>query len=243
MDRAVELVGRRGIVEGAADRGFDFFRGLGDPSRFQPFGKLGGALAEVFGEEVKHLGAVVAGGLAPALRRMGGLDRVPDVLAVAETGKADDAALVGDGVGIARVGPFLRAADVEFRGAVDARNIRSDLARRVRVGGGVGGDGRGFGFRLDRGFGQIGQQAFAPALAAEARLAVAAETGGGVEDVGAVHPDHARLDLRGHIKREVDVFRPDRGGEAVAGVVGQFHRLVRGAEGGERGDGTEDLDF
>src|SRR5690606_39710817 len=70
----------------------------------------------------------------------------------------------------------------------------------------------------------------AAALAAEPAFAVAAETGTRVEDVGAVDPDHAGLDLRGDIEREADVLRPDRRGESVAGVVGELDRLVRRAE-------------
>ena len=69
------------------------------------------------------------------------------------------------------------------------------------------------------------------ALAPEAALAVAAEAAGGVEQVGAVDPHHAGLDLRRHIEREVDALAPDAGRQSVNGVVRQLDRFARRAEG------------
>src|SRR5690606_11951346 len=71
-------------------------------------------------------------GLAPSLRGMRRLDCVPDVLAVAEAGQADLAPPCHDGVGIARVGTLLRAADVELRGAVDRGGTPGRRARMRR---------------------------------------------------------------------------------------------------------------
>src|SRR5690606_27015089 len=77
------------------------------------------------------------------------------------------------------------------------------------------------------------------AFATEAALAITAEAAGRIEHVGAVDPDDARLQLRRDMQRNVDVLAPNRGGEAVAGVVGKLHRLRMVAEGHRRQDGTK----
>src|ERR1043165_1298730 len=61
--------------------------------------------------------------------------------------------------------------------------------------------------------------AFSPTFAPETRLAIATKPRGGIEQVGRVHPHHARLDLGRDVEREVDVLRPHAGGQAVGRVV------------------------
>ena len=130
---------------------------------------------------------------APAGRLARGLDGVADVLAIAEAGLAERAPRgIEHGIGVAAVRPRLLAADIHFRRAVDARRRR----RRPRRGAQL--DGRR---RLRRraargsfGSAEIFGQALAPAFAAEAALAVAAEAGAGVEQIGRIDPDDARLD-------------------------------------------------
>ena len=71
--------------------------------------------------------------------------------------------------------------------------------------------GRGFFFEGRFAFYVFEQSLFA-AFAAEAGFAVAAEAARGVEQVGAVDPDSAGLDLRGEVECQVDVLAPDAGG-------------------------------
>ncbi len=82
---------------------------------------------------------------------------------------------------------------------------------------------------------------FPPPFAPEPALAVPTEAGCRVELVGAVDPDGAGLDLCGNVQGEVDVLAPDAGREAVARVVRERDRLLRGPEGHEGDDGPEDL--
>src|SRR3954471_8337922 len=70
-------------------------------------------------------------------------------------------------------------------------------------------------------------ETFPAALAAEAALAIAAEAGGGVEEVRAVDPHGAGLDLGGEVQGEVDVLRPEARRQAVARVVHQLDGLLR----------------
>ena len=58
----------------------------------------------------------------------------------------------------------------------------------------------------------------------------AAKSGGGVKQVGSVDPDNAGHQFWGDIERQVDVFRPKRGGQPIAGVVGQIHSFARSAK-------------
>ena len=156
----------------------------------------------------------------------------------ADAGLASEPAFgVVDGVGIVAVGADLLAADKEFGRAVDKGAVAGLLRAcaagegpRLNRGGLFGGCGR-----------QIFQHALAAALAPEPALAKAAETAGGVEEIGAVDPDHACLELWGNMEGEIDVFRPDGGGEAVTRVVGEFDRLAGGAEADGRKNRAEDL--
>ena len=153
---------------------------------------------------------------APAGRLARRLDGVADVLAVAQARLAERAALgIEHAVGIAGIRPRLLAADIQLGGAVDAgRRRRRRPARRCSLAASPASALRGFGasHRL-----QIFRHALAAALAAEAAFAIAAEAGGGVEQVGAIDPDHAGLDARGDFERAIDVLasRPRRRGRSA----------------------------
>ena len=84
---------------------------------------------------------------------------------------------------------------------------------------------------LHPGRAHVFEQAFLAAFATKAAFAVAAKARSAVEQVGAVDPHRAGLDLAGHVQRQVDVVRPHAGSQPVTGVVRQFHGLGRGAEG------------
>ncbi len=172
-----------------------------------------------------------------ALRRR--LDRVADVLAIAQPREADDLAFrIEHGIARTGIGPRLLAADIELGGAVDRIAVGRRRAAGQRVQGRLDRLGR---LRRRRRRFEVFGQSFAPALAAEAALAIAAEAGGGVEQVGRIDPHHAGLDLRGDFERAIDVLGPHRGGEAVAGVVGERDRFVGRAEGHRRQHRPEDL--
>ncbi len=141
------------------------------------------------------------------------------------------AARAVDGAGIAAVGAGLLAADVELGRAVE--RVRGGAVTLV----GFEGLER---FRRAAVCG-VGHEALGAAFAPEAAFAHTAEGGGGVEEVGRVDPDDTGGEFRRDVEREVDVFRPEGGCEAVAGVVGQFHRLGGRAEGGGDEDGAEDF--
>ena len=89
----------------------------------QACGELGGAGREVLGDEVEDLRAVVGGGVGPACGGVRGLDRVADVLAVADADLAEELALGEDGLGVAAIRACLLAADVELGGAVEGRGL------------------------------------------------------------------------------------------------------------------------
>src|SRR5690606_16889913 len=92
--------------------------------------ELGRAQLEVLGHVVDDLGPVVRGGSRPRRALDGGLDRVADVLAVAEGSLAEALARSpDDGVAVVAVRALLLAADVELGRAVDARSA---------IGGGAG---------------------------------------------------------------------------------------------------------
>lgn len=94
---------------------------------------------------------------------------------------------------------------------------------------------------LEPGRFEILEKAFAAAFAAVAAFAIAAETTRRVEKIRTVDPGDAGFELRSDVKRDVDAFGPDAGGEAVGGVVGELDSFGGGAEshGGE--DGAEDF--
>src|SRR5690606_29203898 len=207
--------------------------------------ELGRAQGEVLGDVVDDLRAGVRGHPRPPVALQRGLDRVAHVLAVRQRRLAHAlAARAQHWVAVVGVRPPLRAGEVDLRGAVQGRVVAPRGLARAQ-GGAVGRRGQ---LRLV----VVGQlplvrgaevlvHALAPALAPEARLAVAAEAGGGVEEVRRVHPHDARLELGRHVQGQVHVLRPDAGGEPVAGVVRELHGLGGGAERQAHDDGPEDL--
>src|SRR5688500_12214104 len=66
-------------------------------------------------------------------------------------------------------------------------------------------------------------QPFFAALSTVAALPVASEAGGRIEQVGAVDPDGACLQLGCNVESKVDVLAPDRGRETIACVVAEGH--------------------
>src|SRR5690606_14498515 len=213
---------------------------------------------QVFADVIENLRPLVARHGPPAAGFVRGLYGVADVLAVAFAHFTyQPAAGPVDAAGVAAVGPGLPAADVHFRRAVDARRLAGGLGP-VRVGPGAGRTvgrrprGRRFavgrarrtgrtgrtgraaragrrGAALPRGP-QILEHALPAAFAPEAALFVPAEARGRVKQIGGVDPHYACLHLGGHVQGQVDVFRPDAGGQAVGRVVGQLHRLDGRAE-------------
>jgi hypothetical protein len=83
----------------------------------------------------------------------------------------------------------------------------------------------------------------ATTLSPEATFTVAAESGGGIEQIRAVDPHHARLDLRRDVEREIDALAPHTRRETVLRVVGKSHRFGRSAEGHRHEHWSEDLDL
>ena len=79
------------------------------------------------------------------------------------------------------------------------------------------------------------------AFTAEAGLFVTSEGGGGIEFVKGIGPDDAGIKGGGHFEDFGAFVGPDSGAEAVGGVVGFFDGFLRGAEGLDGEDGTEDF--
>src|SRR4026208_354082 len=88
---------------------------------------------------------------------------------------------------------------------------------------------------------EVGPQPVAAALAAVARLLVAAERRRRVEAVERVGPHHAGAQLVGHPEDARALVGPHPGGEPVGSVVGLLDGLLRRTEREHRQDGTEDL--
>src|SRR5690606_40544803 len=90
--------------------------------------------------------------------------------------------------------------------------------------------------------GELVQNPHAGLAAAVARPAVAAEgevrlrAGGGVVDA-----DHPRADAGAEAEGRLRIVGVDGGGQAVAGQVGQFDRLLQRVVGGDADDGAEGL--
>src|SRR3954466_10582552 len=78
--------------------------------------------------------------------------------------------------------------------------------------------------------GEVGLEAVAAALAAEARLLVAAERGGRGEAVEGVRPDDAGAQALGHPEDARALLGPDAGAQAVGRVVRLLDRLGGRAE-------------
>ena len=215
-----DLVGPAGVPDQAVDR---LVERLLCPGGVEPLGlaqrlhELGTAVLHDLGDPVEDLRAVVGGPAGPAAEGLaGGDDGVAGVLARGEGGVGHERPLrVVDDVGVARLRAGERATDVELVGLAD-------------VDAGVDSS-------------QVGLQTVAAALAAVARLLVAAEGAGRVELVERVGPHHAGAQLVGHVQDQRALLGPHAGREAVRRVVGLLDRLGRGAEGQHRQDRAEDL--
>jgi hypothetical protein len=115
----VVFVGPGGVGEEALDARVDLGLAGFAGEVLEAVGELEVPCGEVFGDEVEDLGAVVGGGLGPGFGGMGGLNRVPYVLAVADADMAEEFAFWPvDGLRVAAVGAGLFAADVQLGGAV-----------------------------------------------------------------------------------------------------------------------------
>src|SRR3954471_3422128 len=88
---------------------------------------------------------------------------------------------------------------------------------------------------------QIRLEPVPAALAAEARLLVAAERRGRIEAVVGIRPDHARAQALSHPEDARSLLRPDAGAEPVRRVVRLLDRLVRRPECQDRQHRAEDL--
>src|SRR5262249_49349540 len=77
---------------------------------------------------------------------------------------------------------------------------------------------------------QVLAHAFAAALTPIATFTVATESAGSVEQIGAVDPHHAGLELSSHMQRHIQAFAPHTGRQAVSGVVGELDRFMGSAE-------------
>ncbi|AEK62022.1 hypothetical protein CFU_2194 [Collimonas fungivorans Ter331] len=190
-------------------------------------GEFGRAGRQVFGKVIQPLGAAVRRGVRPCGSGMRGSDRIADILAVAGADLAEQLSRGAEhGLRMLAVRPDLLAADVQLGGAVERGQARSAarlMCRRFYVRGVRGNTLATFspGPRF-----KIFVAAFAAALASESRFAITAESDAGIEQVGRIHPDHARLQLRRNAQRQADGFAPDAGCQAVACVVGQRHGFV-----------------
>src|SRR5262249_44649252 len=78
-------------------------------------------------------------------------------------------------------------------------------------------------------------------LPSEAGSLGAAVRGSGVVEVVGVDPDRAGLEHAGRAVRFLHVARPDRGAQAIEGIVGLLERLVEIVEGDHRENRPEDL--
>ena len=73
---------------------------------------------------------------------------------------------------------------------------------------------------------RVRDQALHALVAALPGLLVAAERLRHVAVVEAVHPDHARFEIAHGLQSDVEVAGPDRGGEAIDGIVGDAERFL-----------------
>src|SRR6266481_5334526 len=227
VDRAIELVGPRGVRKNALDAEADFqFRLFLSDDIGQAAGNFFAALRQVFRNIKEHLGTVVRRGLAPSFRLARGFDGVADVLAIAKRRLAEQAAVRRAYFhAVSRIRSRLFAADVKFYGAIDrrGRNIRMSLGRlidRKRR--------RANGRRFFKPNGlNVFDQSFTSALAPKPALPIAAKTARSIEKIRAVHPDHARFELCCDVQRNVDALAPDARRQTIDRIVGEFNRFPR----------------
>ena len=251
MHRSVIFVRPGAVREQPRDARLHFTAGVtrvasGHGSQALP--ELVGALREVLGHVVENLSAVVPARPRPRGRGMGCLYRVPDVLAIPLRDLGEERARrAQDLPAIALVGTDLLASDEEFVSPINGRE-------RGAGSGSLHGLASRGSLRLrkvplpaprspSQGGLQVFPHALPSALSSKAGFPVAPESRRGVEQIGAVDPDDTRLDLRGHVEREVDVLRPHARGESVRRVVGELDRLGRRAEGHRDQHRAEDLDL
>src|SRR5882724_9666253 len=92
MNRAIELVGPRGVRKNALDAEADFVFRLFFPNDIgQSAGNFVAALRQVLRHIKEHLRTVVRGGLAPPFRLARRFDRIADLLAFAKRRLAEKA--------------------------------------------------------------------------------------------------------------------------------------------------------
>src|SRR5262249_31259798 len=92
--------------------------------------KFGGSRLEVLREIIEHLRAVVPAYRSPSACRIGRLNRIAHVFAVAEAGLPDCPTLrIEDRVAVARVRARLLAADVELCRAIERRSVAGRVVR------------------------------------------------------------------------------------------------------------------
>lgn len=152
---------------------------------------------------------------------MGSFHGIADVFAVARPDLADQPACrVGNGRAVPTVRAGLFAADVHFRRAVNWGHGKSWFLKGRR---GLGGPvGRSF-FELGLPLGfHVFPKTLPAAFPAEAGFLVTPETGGCIENVGAIDPDRPGFYFWGNVECQVDILGPDAGSQAKARVVGQF---------------------
>jgi len=91
-----------------------------------------------------------------------------------------------------------------------------------------------------RGF-EIFEQSLASAFAAVAAFAIPPKPHAASNMFVQFDPDDASLQLRRNVQRNIDTFAPNAGGQSVRGVVCEFDRFFRRAEGHRGEDRTKDL--
>src|SRR2546422_4975378 len=238
VHRAVPLVGPGRVREQPRDAGIHFF--LSHASR-----EFGGARREVFGDEVENLRTQMTAGAFPSFGGVRCLDRIAYVLAIALAHLAQDATVRSEDLArVALIRARLLAADEELVGAI----------YRWEQGGGsrerwlAGSDCCACTLLpapcslLPRRL-QVLVHTFPSTFSTEPRLAVASEPRRRVEQIRAVDPHDAGLQLGRDIECEVDVLRPDARREAIGGVIRKLHGLLRRAERHAHQHRTEDLDL
>ncbi len=88
---------------------------------------------------------------------------------------------------------------------------------------------------------QIFENPFASALASIAAFAIAAKTTGSIEEIRTVDPNHAGLQFRCKVQRNIDALAPDAGSQTVHRIVGEFHSFPRSTERHRRKHRAEDF--
>src|ERR1700682_5379513 len=74
---------------------------------------------------------------------------------------------------------------------------------------------------------EIFEKPLAATLASITALAITPETAGGIEKICAVNPHHAGFELRSNVQGSINALAPHAGGQAVNGIVGEFHSFPR----------------